>query len=103
MNVMGGGKKPEDFGIINQKGLSRKVSHFHATKLADIPTLLQHIFDGVKKCLERLEVDYIDVLQCKCCVSSDEQARMTHRGSFAQAIASTTTPRLKRRYAIYFG
>ncbi|KAI0727714.1 Aldo keto reductase [Fomitopsis betulina] len=37
----------KDFGIINQKGLSRK-----------------HIFDGVKKCLERLEVDYIDVLQC---------------------------------------
>ncbi|EPS94270.1 hypothetical protein FOMPIDRAFT_1026254 [Fomitopsis schrenkii] len=37
----------KDFGIINQQGLSRK-----------------HIFDGVKKCLERLQVDYIDVLQC---------------------------------------
>ncbi|KAH9911940.1 aryl-alcohol dehydrogenase [Fomitopsis serialis] len=39
--------KPEDFGVINQKGLNRK-----------------HIFDSVKKSLERLQVDYIDVLQC---------------------------------------
>ncbi|KAH9911937.1 aryl-alcohol dehydrogenase [Fomitopsis serialis] len=38
---------PEDFGIINQHGLNRK-----------------HIFDSVKKSLERLQVEYIDVLQC---------------------------------------
>ncbi|KAH9890408.1 Aldo/keto reductase [Cubamyces lactineus] len=35
------------FGIINQKGLNRK-----------------HIFDSVKASLKRLQVDYIDVLQC---------------------------------------
>ncbi|KAI0669364.1 oxidoreductase [Trametes maxima] len=39
--------KPEDLGIINQKGLSRK-----------------HIFDSVKASLKRLQLDYIDVLQC---------------------------------------
>ncbi|KAI0648552.1 Aldo/keto reductase [Trametes meyenii] len=39
--------KAEDLGIINQKGLNRK-----------------HIFDSVKASLERLQLDYIDVLQC---------------------------------------
>lgn len=34
-------------GIINQIGLNRK-----------------HIFDGVKASLKRLQLDYIDVLQC---------------------------------------
>ncbi|KAI0697100.1 Aldo/keto reductase [Cerioporus squamosus] len=41
------GKRPEDFGVINQYGLNRK-----------------HIFDSVKASLRRLQVDYIDVLQC---------------------------------------
>ncbi|GJE98389.1 aldo/keto reductase [Phanerochaete sordida] len=41
------GKSPEEFGVINQYGLSRK-----------------HIFDGVKACLKRLQLEYIDVLQC---------------------------------------
>jgi len=34
-------------GFVNQRGLSRK-----------------HIFDAVKKSLERLQLDYVDVLQC---------------------------------------
>ncbi|KAJ7219379.1 NADP-dependent oxidoreductase domain-containing protein [Mycena pura] len=38
---------PDDFGYVNQRGLSRK-----------------HIFDSVKHSLERLQLDYIDVLQC---------------------------------------
>jgi len=37
----------ESNGIINQKGLNRK-----------------HIFDSIKKSLERLQLDYVDVLQC---------------------------------------
>ncbi|RPD55358.1 Aldo/keto reductase [Lentinus tigrinus ALCF2SS1-7] len=41
------GKRPEDFGVINQYGLNRK-----------------HIFDSVKASLKRLQIDYIDVLQC---------------------------------------
>ncbi|KAH9923733.1 Aldo/keto reductase [Epithele typhae] len=41
------GKTAEKFGNINQHGLSRK-----------------HIFDSVKASLKRLQVDYIDVLQC---------------------------------------
>ncbi|RPD55351.1 Aldo/keto reductase, partial [Lentinus tigrinus ALCF2SS1-6] len=39
--------KPEELGVINQKGLSRK-----------------HIFDSVKASLECLQVDYIDLLRC---------------------------------------
>lgn len=42
-----GGKTPEDVGIINQRGLNRK-----------------HVFDSVKASLKRLQLDYIDVLQC---------------------------------------
>lgn len=38
----------EKEGYVNQQGLSRK-----------------HIFDSVKKSLERLQLDYIDVLQCE--------------------------------------
>lgn len=47
INIARSGKKPEDFGIINQKGLNRK-----------------HVFDSVKASLKRLQVEYIDVLQC---------------------------------------
>ncbi|KAF4578365.1 hypothetical protein EYR36_000172 [Pleurotus pulmonarius] len=38
---------PEELGLVNQGGLSRK-----------------HIFDSVKASLTRLQLDYIDVLQC---------------------------------------
>ena len=41
------GTDPYEQGYVNQMGLSRK-----------------HIFDGVKRSLERLQLDYIDVLQC---------------------------------------
>lgn len=47
INLMRGGKTPEDYGIINQRGLNRK-----------------HIFDSVKASLKRLQLDYIDLLQC---------------------------------------
>ncbi|KAJ7709804.1 aryl-alcohol dehydrogenase [Mycena rosella] len=43
------GEDPDQAGYVNQHGLSRK-----------------HIFDSVKHSLERLQVDYIDVLQCHC-------------------------------------
>ncbi|KAF9529798.1 aryl-alcohol dehydrogenase [Crepidotus variabilis] len=42
-----GGKNPDEYGYVNQHGLSRK-----------------HIFDSVKHSLERLQLDYIDLLQC---------------------------------------
>ncbi|VDB88475.1 unnamed protein product [Peniophora sp. CBMAI 1063] len=42
-----GETNPEDFGYVNQRGLSRK-----------------HIFDSVKHSLDRLQLSYIDVLQC---------------------------------------
>ncbi|KAL6308539.1 aryl-alcohol dehydrogenase [Sparassis latifolia] len=38
---------PEEMGLVNQHGLSRK-----------------HIFDSVKASLRRLQLDYIDLLQC---------------------------------------
>ncbi|CDO77777.1 hypothetical protein BN946_scf185041.g9 [Trametes cinnabarina] len=41
------GFSPEKHGIINQKGLNRK-----------------HIFDSVKASLRRLQLDYVDLLQC---------------------------------------
>ncbi|EIW61070.1 aryl-alcohol dehydrogenase [Trametes versicolor FP-101664 SS1] len=47
LNLVVLGKKPEEVGIINQHGLSRK-----------------HIFDSVKASLQRLQLDHIDVLQC---------------------------------------
>ncbi|TFY67355.1 hypothetical protein EVJ58_g1685 [Rhodofomes roseus] len=47
MSLMRMGVKPDEVGLVNQHGLNRK-----------------HIFDSVKKSLERLGVDYIDLLQC---------------------------------------
>ncbi|KAI0737375.1 Aldo/keto reductase [Daedaleopsis nitida] len=47
INVWTCGKTPEELGIINQQGLSRK-----------------HIFDSVKASLKRLQLDYIDLFQC---------------------------------------
>ncbi|KAF4611799.1 hypothetical protein D9613_003710 [Agrocybe pediades] len=41
------GKNPDDYGYVNQHGLSRK-----------------HIFDAVQGSLKRLQLDYIDLLQC---------------------------------------
>lgn len=46
-NTIMSGKKPEEIGLVNQHGLSRK-----------------HIFASVKASLERLQLDYIDLLQC---------------------------------------
>ncbi|KAJ3509322.1 hypothetical protein NLJ89_g5282 [Agrocybe chaxingu] len=45
--ILFGPGNPDDYGYVNQHGLSRK-----------------HIFDSVKLSLERLQLDYIDVLQC---------------------------------------
>lgn len=42
-----GGEKADDYGLVNQWGLSRK-----------------NIFDSVKASLKRLNLEYIDVLQC---------------------------------------
>jgi len=42
-----GDKKPEQYGFVNCGGLSRK-----------------HIFDSIKGSLKRLQLDYVDVLQC---------------------------------------
>ncbi|KAF9565585.1 Aldo keto reductase [Agrocybe pediades] len=46
-NMITLGKDPNTLGYVNQRGLSRK-----------------HIFQAVKHSLERLQLDYIDVLQC---------------------------------------
>ncbi|OJT13665.1 Versiconal hemiacetal acetate reductase [Trametes pubescens] len=69
-------KKPEDVGIINQYGLTRK-----------------HIFDSVKASLARLQLDYIDVLQCERIVSvtelSTEQDGLGHRFDYDAPIEET--------------
>lgn len=46
-NLVASGINPDDIGYINQHGLSRK-----------------HIFESIKHSLERLQLDYVDVLQC---------------------------------------
>ncbi|KAI0064016.1 Aldo/keto reductase [Artomyces pyxidatus] len=46
-NLLTSGKNTDTLGYVNQQGLSRK-----------------HIFDAVKNSLKRLQLDYIDVLQC---------------------------------------
>ncbi|KAF7794642.1 hypothetical protein EIP86_005779 [Pleurotus ostreatoroseus] len=46
-NLTAQGVNADEVGLVNQWGLSRK-----------------HIFDSVKASLERLQLDYIDVLQC---------------------------------------
>jgi len=46
-NLKALGKNPDDVGLINQYGLSRK-----------------HIFESIKASLERLQLDYVDLLQC---------------------------------------
>lgn len=57
---------PDDAGLVNRYGLSRK-----ASTLIQVTRFLmtnfdnkKHIFDSVKESLQRLQVDYIDVLQC---------------------------------------
>jgi aryl-alcohol dehydrogenase-like predicted oxidoreductase len=47
LNQIVAGEKPEDYGLVNQWGLSRK-----------------NIFDSVKASLKRLDLEYVDVLQC---------------------------------------
>ena len=42
------GVDPDGVGYVNQHGLSRK-----------------HIFDSVRNSLKRLQLDYIDLLQCR--------------------------------------
>ncbi|EMD34225.1 hypothetical protein CERSUDRAFT_117121 [Gelatoporia subvermispora B] len=46
-NFFASSKSPEELGLVNQHGLSRK-----------------HIFASIKASLERLQLDYVDVLQC---------------------------------------
>ncbi|PPQ62929.1 hypothetical protein CVT24_006169 [Panaeolus cyanescens] len=46
-NLIVQGGDPDQLGYVNQRGLSRK-----------------HIFESVKHSLERLQLDYVDVLQC---------------------------------------
>ncbi|KAF8340168.1 aryl-alcohol dehydrogenase [Amanita rubescens] len=47
LSFMKTGLPPDEYGFVNRHGLSRK-----------------HIFDSVKASLKRLQLDYIDVLQC---------------------------------------
>ncbi|KAL6308541.1 aryl-alcohol dehydrogenase [Sparassis latifolia] len=47
INLLKSAVPPEEMGLVNQRGLSRK-----------------HIFESVKASLKRLQLDYVDLLQC---------------------------------------
>lgn len=53
----------------------------------------QHIFDSVKASLKRLQLDYIDVLQCASRSVSVPRLRQT----FALQVTALTTPRQSRK------
>jgi aryl-alcohol dehydrogenase-like predicted oxidoreductase len=55
---------PDEYGYVNQHGLSRKVGTTWTRGYVCVLTSPQHIFEAVKGSLERLQLDYIDVLQC---------------------------------------
>ena len=59
-------KDPEKYGYVNQGGLSRKVCGFDHDDIRNInwTCLIQHIFAAIKESLQRLQLDYVDVLQC---------------------------------------
>ena len=60
-----GEKNSENYGYVNQKGLSRKVCSQPSVEVPKIFTMTRkNIFESVKKSLERLQLDYVDVLQC---------------------------------------
>jgi diketogulonate reductase-like aldo/keto reductase len=52
-------------GYANQNGLSRKVWLSNLSHCCAGTLFFQHIFESVKASLERLQLDYVDVLQCK--------------------------------------
>jgi aryl-alcohol dehydrogenase-like predicted oxidoreductase len=69
----------EENGYVNQRGLSRK-----------------HIFDSVKHSLERLQLDYIDLLQCWSTTYKGYQCTQSLTVRTTQAIDSTLILPLKR-------
>jgi len=58
------GAPPDELGYVNQHGLSRKVRFIPSVFSYLRWNTDQHIFDSVKASLVRLQLDYIDVLQC---------------------------------------
>ncbi len=80
----------------NQQGLSRKV-RLPSSILDRYLIPLQHIFDAVKHSLERLQLDYIDVLQCE----SFPRRRVIRANGHPQAIALIPIRRSKRRCRLY--
>lgn len=68
-------------GHANQHGLSRKASRVFMIVTTLIFHSDQHIFASVKQSLERLQLDYIDVLQCLSSIPYDAaQADSDHTG-----------------------
>jgi len=90
----------DELGYVNQHGLSRKVS-FNRFNNSDSSSLRheQHIFDSVKASLERLQLDYIDVLQCTS-ISLIFFGPLFYAYPYLQATALTRRPQSKRRYVL---
>ncbi|TFK35206.1 NADP-dependent oxidoreductase domain-containing protein [Crucibulum laeve] len=74
------GQEPATADYVNKYGLSRK-----------------HIFDSVKKSLERLQLDYIDVLQCIIIISSPHPS-LSNLTVPTQVIGSIRIHLLRKQY-----
>jgi hypothetical protein len=77
-------ENPEELGYVNQHGLSRKVRCSHGLESIKLNygviTTHQHIFEAIKHSLERLQLDYVDVLQCARALVSASSSYTYSRG-----------------------
>ena len=66
MNIFRDGIIPDQMGLVNQRGQSRKVAIIMTQYYGGLNMvfILQNIFATVKASLKRLQLDYIDLLQC---------------------------------------
>ena len=61
--------------------------------------VFQHIFESVKASLARLQLDYVDVLQCRHLAPPCVQIQMIYDLTILKVTDLTPRPPLKKRYS----